>query len=92
MLDSPGGVNRMLESPRVTRELRLTHSAVANSRNGRRIGPKGTAPPLHGRTGRWAKRAVCALVYVAPLGLGGGDLPQTRRHTAPRTLKRKVPH
>ena len=30
-----------------------------------------------------AKRAVSALVDVAPLGPGGGDLPQTRRHTAP---------
>ena len=48
-----------------------------------------TGPPLHVRTGRWAKRAVSALVDVAPLGQGGGDLPQTRRHTAPRTPKRK---
>ena len=38
-----------------------------------------------------AKRAVSALVDVAPLGPGGGDLPQTRRHTAPRTLKGKSP-
>ena len=38
-----------------------------------------------------AKRAVSALVDVAPLGPGGGDLPQTRRHTAPRTLKEKRP-
>ena len=92
MLDSPGGVNRMLDSPRVTRVLRLTHSADASSRNGRRIVPMRTGPPLHVHTGRWARRAVSALVVVAPLGQGGGDLPQTRRHTAPRTLKRKVPH
>ena len=78
----PGGVNPMMDSPRVTRELRLTHSAVANSR--------GISSARAHREG--AERAVCALVDVAPIGQGGGDLPQTRRHTAPRTLKRKVPH
>ena len=39
MQDSPGGVNRMLDSPRATRELRLTHSADASSRNERRRVP-----------------------------------------------------
>ena len=39
-----------------------------------------------------AKRAVSALVDIASLGPGGGDLPQTRRHTAPRTLIEKDPH
>ena len=37
-----------------------------------------------------AKRAVSALVDVAPSGLGGGYLPQTRRHTALRTLRKKT--
>ena len=82
MLDSPGGVYRMLDSPRVTRELRLTHSADANSRNGRRIVPKGTGPPLHVHTGRWAKRAVSALVVVAPL-----PSADATPHSAPHAKK-----
>ena len=86
------GVNQVLDSPRVTRELRLTHSADANSRNERRIVQRARDLLCTCTPGGDAKRAVCALVDVAPLGPGGGDLPQTRRHTAPRTLKRKVPH
>ena len=53
MLDSPGGVNRMLDSPRVTRELRLTHSADANSRNGEEDSAKG-----HGTSSACAHREV----------------------------------
>ena len=70
MLDSHGGVNRMLDSPRVTRELRLTHSADANSRNKRRIVQRARDLLCTCAPGEGTKRAVCALVDVAPLGAG----------------------
>ena len=54
MLDSPGCVNRMLDSPRVTRELRLTLSRRELMEQ-EEDSAKGTGPPLHVRTGRRAK-------------------------------------
>ena len=52
-----------------------------------------TGSPLRRPTGLEAKRSgECNRMDVALLGPGGGYLPQTRRHTAPRTLKDKKTH
>ena len=84
------GVNRMLVHPSDARAETdtLSRRELTESEEDSANGHVTSSACAH-REG--AKRAVSALVDVASSGPGGGDLPQTRRHTASRTLKEKRP-